>query len=66
MTCIFCDVPRERHTPAQLAECQDMGAQQGWLGLALAQATLTCGGSENKIKKLLPNTACRFGNVSGR
>jgi hypothetical protein len=36
MTCIFCDVPRERHTPAQLAECQDMGAQQGWLGLALA------------------------------
>ena len=35
MTCIFCDVPRERHTPTQLAECQDMGAQQGWLGLAL-------------------------------
>jgi hypothetical protein len=34
MTCIFCDVPRERHTPSQLAECQDMGAQQGWIGLS--------------------------------
>lgn len=36
MVCIFCDVPRERHTPTELAECQAMGAQNGALGLSMA------------------------------
>ena len=34
MVCIFCDVPRERHTSVQLAECQNNGAQSGWIGLS--------------------------------
>jgi len=34
MVCIFCDVPREKHTPAQLEECVQAGAEGGWIGLS--------------------------------
>jgi hypothetical protein len=34
MVCIFCDVPREKHTPAQLDECVQAGADGGWIGLS--------------------------------
>jgi hypothetical protein len=36
MECMFCDTAREKHSPAELAECQAMGANAGSLGLALA------------------------------
>ena len=34
MVCIFCDVPREKHTPTQLDECVQAGAEGGWIGLS--------------------------------
>jgi hypothetical protein len=34
MVCIFCDTPREEHSAPDLAECQNNGAQQGWIGLS--------------------------------
>lgn len=36
MQCICCDVPREDHTPEQLAECQSAGANLGSWGLGSA------------------------------
>ena len=36
MECMFCVTPREKHSPEELAECQEAGAQQGWLGLQMA------------------------------
>lgn len=37
MVCIFCDVPREKHTPTQLDECVQAGAEGGWIGLSQFQ-----------------------------
>jgi hypothetical protein len=36
MECLFCDTPREKHSPEALAECQAMGANAGSWGLGSA------------------------------
>ena len=37
MVCIFCDIPREKHSPFELAECQAQGAAGAWIGLSQFQ-----------------------------
>lgn len=36
MICLFCDTPREKHSPKELEQCLEAGANAGSWGLGTA------------------------------